>query len=78
MHDFVDPAQRARDGVAVPDVAAEELDLIKHRIECGTRGVNLFDETVDDSNDLAFPEQQSGEMRTDEPGATGNKDTFGH
>ena len=75
MKHGIDAGERAPDGVGVSDIATDELGCA---VKIGwppdpAIAVDLRQKIVEDANLPAFPHEQIGDMRTDQPCAAGDK-----
>jgi hypothetical protein len=71
VEDDVDVANRVTQAIDVADIGAYELDIIRQAVRA-TGGMDLRSEVVVDANGIAATKQRVDQVRTDEPGASGD------
>jgi hypothetical protein len=80
VDDRVDALERTADDLLVADVSGDQLDVgceVLGPLRLGV-AVHLVDEDVERADGVARAEQLVGDVRADEPGATGDEDPLGH
>ena len=78
MHKLVHTTQRARHRVAIPHIAADHLDMVKHGIPRRTFGMDLIDEAIKDLDVPASAKKRHRHMASYETGPARDQDRFTH
>ena len=73
-HDRVDAVERAPDSVAVANISDLKLDVAREILGTLSVDVDLAIEVVEGPHLVAVGEQPVGEVRADEPRASGDQD----
>jgi hypothetical protein len=73
MEDHVNSRHDLGTDSGITNVGLAEIDLVHHGLEIAPVAGG---QVVNDANPLAFTEQPSDEVRSDETGATGHKNAF--